>query len=169
MTNLIKIKKGTVKSWPSKLKASLIARGEGNPYEEVVTKLMGDLPDLTATIAICLDEDQTPKGAHYKLLGRPIQVAIKAKAIWNEGPKDAKVILRIDPDTLEFPATGDQRGLSQWQDVFESGEISASSSIVLFTRVSLQKSAWQRSKERQGQGVLTSCQDSEMEHLSDSP
>ena len=38
MTNLIKIKKGTVKSWPSKLKASLIARGEGNPYEEVVTK-----------------------------------------------------------------------------------------------------------------------------------
>lgn len=121
MANLIKIKKATVKSWPAKLKPTLIARGEGNPYEETVTKLMGELPDLVATVSIALDEDQTPRGAHYKLLGRPIQLAVKAKAIWNEGPKDARVVFTFDPENIEFPSIGDQRGLTQWVDVFDSG------------------------------------------------
>lgn len=121
MANLIKIKKATVKSWPAKLKPTLIARGEGNPYEETVTKLMGELPDLVATVSIVLDEDQVPRGAHYKLLGRPIQIAVKAKAIWNEGPKESRVVFNFDPDNIEFPSTGDQRGLTQWMDVFDSG------------------------------------------------
>ena len=121
MANLIKVKKATAKSWPTKLKPSLIARGEGKPYEEVAAKLVGDLPELIATVAICLDEDQANKGAHYKLLGRPIQVAIKAKAVWGEGPKEGKIVLTINPDLLEFPSVGDQRSITAWQDVFDSG------------------------------------------------
>ena len=39
MANLIKVKKATAKSWPTKLKPSLIARGEGKPYEKVAAKL----------------------------------------------------------------------------------------------------------------------------------
>ena len=125
MANLIKIKKATKTAWPSKVKAALVARGEGNPYEEVVAKLVGEMPDLIATVAVAIDEDQNNRGAHYKLLGRSIQVAVKAKAIWNAGPKEGKVVLTIQPDLLEFPSIGDQRGLSQWQDVFDSGMVSA--------------------------------------------
>ena len=50
MANLIKVKKATAKSWPTKLKPSLIARGEGRPYEEVTAKLIGELPELIATV-----------------------------------------------------------------------------------------------------------------------
>ena len=50
-----------------------------------------------------------------------IQLAVKAKAIWNEGPKDARVVFTFDPENIEFPSIGDQRGLTQWVDVFDSG------------------------------------------------
>ena len=50
MANLIKVKKATAKSWPTKLKPSLIARGEGRSYGEVTAKLIGELPELIATV-----------------------------------------------------------------------------------------------------------------------
>ena len=45
--NLIKIKNGTVRSWHSKLKASLIARGEGNPTRTPKPTIPGRRPPFT--------------------------------------------------------------------------------------------------------------------------